>query len=38
MALRRELGGKDAARIAGLTVVVAMVTALMARGVSSLFY
>ena len=38
MALRRELGGQDAARISALTVVVAMVTALIARGAASLFY
>ena len=37
-ALRRELGTKDMLTITGLTVVIAMVTALLARGVAMMFF
>ncbi|MCP4139398.1 MAG: ferrous iron transporter B [Chloroflexi bacterium] len=37
-ALRRELGTKDMFSITGLTVVIAMITALLARGVAMIFF
>lgn len=37
-ALRRELGTKDMLTIAGLTVVIALITALFARGVAMLIF
>ncbi len=37
-ALRRELGKRDMLLIAALTVVIAMLAALIARAISMLFY
>jgi len=37
-ALRRELGTKDMFAITGLTVIVAMITALFSRGIAMLFF
>jgi ferrous iron transport protein B len=37
-ALRRELGTKDMFAITGMTVVIAMVTALLSRGVAMMFF
>ena len=37
-ALRRELGTKDMFVITGLTVVIAMVTALLSRGLAIMFF
>lgn len=36
--LRRELGGRNMSVIAGLTVLIAVITGLIARGLASIFY